>query len=98
MYDLETLEFFVSRDVKFVEDRFPFLDTSITSSESVPGHLVSSSEVVDVDFDDYVVGGVDQQQPLVSPLGSLSSSAVPSSATPSAEVSLTPRRRSIILA
>ncbi|CAH9102191.1 unnamed protein product [Cuscuta epithymum] len=36
LYDLDTCEFFVSRDVKFSEDIFPFADDSLDAPELIP--------------------------------------------------------------
>lgn len=52
LFDLDTKEFFISRDVKLFEDIFPFFDTesaNIILEETLPVNVD-----VHVDFDDYV--------------------------------------------
>ncbi|WOH00045.1 hypothetical protein DCAR_0519401 [Daucus carota subsp. sativus] len=52
LFDLDTKEFFVSRDVKFFEDLFPFDDPN--PSNFVPATMVPMNDVVDADFEEYV--------------------------------------------
>ena len=51
LYDLERKVFFMSRDVKFVDHIFPFLTP--TKVDVSPDLLVSSSQDIHWDFDDY---------------------------------------------
>lgn len=54
LFYLDSNEFFVSRDAKFFEDAFPFLDPN--SSNIIPENIVPTNVKVDYDFDDVCVG------------------------------------------
>jgi hypothetical protein len=51
LYDLETKDFFVSRDVEFFETTFPFVQEVAEQGQHVVEHIV------DADFDDTSEGG-----------------------------------------
>lgn len=53
LFDLDSKEFFVSRDVQFFEEIFPFIDMEIANV--VPGNIVElTDEDIDLDFADYI--------------------------------------------
>ncbi|KAJ4718835.1 Retrovirus-related Pol polyprotein from transposon TNT 1-94 [Melia azedarach] len=65
LFDLDTKELFVSRDVKSFEDVFPFIDmdaTNIVPKNIVLENIVPIHEKVHSDFDDHIIEEIEPQQ------------------------------------
>ena len=52
IFNLDTKEFYISRDVKFLEDICPFRDPKTTNI--VPDLIVEVNGEIDLDFDDFM--------------------------------------------
>ncbi|XP_010552807.1 PREDICTED: uncharacterized protein LOC104823078 [Tarenaya hassleriana] len=64
LYDLDTRRFFVSRDVVFFEDKFPFLDVPVASTLAIS--VSPDSWPVFTDFDDSVIVSVPPTPPVLA--------------------------------
>ncbi|XP_057520839.1 uncharacterized protein LOC130801095 [Amaranthus tricolor] len=64
LFDLDSKQFFVSRDVKLFEDVFPFLDPDATNI--TPEHIVPIHNHVDYDFSDCSIDCLPHSSPNIS--------------------------------
>jgi hypothetical protein len=52
LFDLDTNTYFVSRDVDFFEDEFPFGHSTVTSSSEAMSHMLDEEAIIDTEIVD----------------------------------------------